>query len=226
MGSRGSILGLRCGHSPAGRGDQPGSPQKPTLGAALLAIALAMRFALVYLPRVVRNIDDPGPWTSGFEILAMCGIALVLLGRANPFPRAPGSSATVWLGRFLFASLLLVVGTQRRYAGFVATLVPAWMPWRLFWAYLVGTAFFAAALAIITGKLARMATTLLGTMFLLFVITLHVPRIAGRFHNGNEWTKRVCRPGMSGGAFALAGVLAGADHSEFPAQAVSAARTG
>ena len=185
----------------------------PALGAALLAIALALRFTLVYLPRVVANIHDPGPWTSGFEILAMCGGALVLLGSAHPPLRAAGSaSSSVSLGRFLFASLLLVVGAQHfRYAGFVATLVPAWMPWRLFWAYFVGTAFFAAALAIMTGKLARLAATLLGTMFLIFVITVHAPRISGKLHDGNEWTSGFVALAMGGGGFALAGALARTD---------------
>jgi uncharacterized membrane protein len=93
------------------------------------------------------------------------------------------------VGRVFMASLLVVVGVQHfMYAGFVATLVPAWIPWRLFWAYFVGVAFFAAAVGILVEKLTRPAGTLLGVMFLVFVVTTHLPRIVMYLRNGNEWT--------------------------------------
>ena len=43
-----------------------------------LALLLLLRALVVFLPRLVANIHDPGPWTSGFELLALCGAALVL----------------------------------------------------------------------------------------------------------------------------------------------------
>ncbi len=107
--------------------------KKMRLAAALLAIVLLLRALVVFVPRLVAHVHDPGPWTSGFEILAMCGAALVLSG------------TLVWLGRILFAVPLLVFRAQHfLYARFVATLVPAWIPWHLFWAIFVGVAFVAA----------------------------------------------------------------------------------
>ena len=50
--------------------------------------------------KLAANIHNPGPWTSGFELLAMCGAALILAGTMTG------------LGRVLFASLLVVVGVQ------------------------------------------------------------------------------------------------------------------
>ncbi len=94
------------------------------------------------------------------------------------------------------------------YGAFVATLIPAWMPGRLFWAYFVGVAFFAAALAIVSGKLAPLAATLLGAMFLLWVVMLHAPRVAAALHNANEWTSMFVALAMSGGAWIVAGALA------------------
>ncbi len=70
----------------------------------------------------------------------------------------------------------------------MATLVPAFMPGRLFWAYFVGVAFFAAAGGILYRLMARPAATMLGVMFFLFVILLHIPRIIGKSSDGNEWT--------------------------------------
>jgi uncharacterized membrane protein len=91
-----------------------------------------------------------------------------------------------------------------QYAKFVATIVPAWIPARLFWAYFVGVAFIAAALAIVTRKMARTASILLGTMFFIWVIILHVPRVAAQPRNGNEVTSLLVALAMSGVSFILA----------------------
>jgi uncharacterized membrane protein YphA (DoxX/SURF4 family) len=109
------------------------------------------------------------------------------------------------LGRILVAVSLVVFGVQHIiYGGFVATLVPAFMPGRLFWAYFVGAAFFAAAIGILTRMLARPAATMLGVMFFLFLILLHIPRIFVHPRDGNEWTSGFVALGMCGGAWIVA----------------------
>jgi uncharacterized membrane protein len=54
--------------------------RKARLAATLLGTVLFLFFLLLHIPRILVNLHDPGPWTSGFEILAMCGGALVLVG--------------------------------------------------------------------------------------------------------------------------------------------------
>jgi uncharacterized membrane protein len=109
------------------------------------------------------------------------------------------------LGRILVAISLVVFGVQHFiYGGFVATLVPAFMPGRLFWAYFVGVAFVAAAIGIVTRILARPAATMLGVMFFLFVVLLHIPRIVGLARDGNEWTSGFVALAMCGSAWILA----------------------
>jgi len=109
------------------------------------------------------------------------------------------------LGRTLMAISLVVFGVQHFiYGGFVATLVPAFMPGRLFWAYFVGVAFMAAAIGILVEMLARPAATMLGVMFFLFVLLLHIPRIIGAPSDGNEWTSGFVALAMCGGAWILA----------------------
>ena len=109
------------------------------------------------------------------------------------------------LGRIFIAIALVVFGVQHfMYGAFVAGLVPAWMPGRLFWAYFVGAAFFAAAAGILYQRSARPAATLLGVMFLLFVVLLHIPRIAAHSSDGNEWTSGFVALAMCGGAWIVA----------------------
>jgi uncharacterized membrane protein len=101
---------------------------------------------------------------------------------------------------------LVVFGIQHfMYANYLATLVPAWMPARLFWAYLVGFGFVAAAIGAVVQRMTRPAGTLLGVMFLLFVMMLHIPRIVTHARDGNEWTSGFVALAMCGGAWILAG---------------------
>jgi uncharacterized membrane protein len=109
------------------------------------------------------------------------------------------------LGRIFVAVSLVVFGIQHFiYGGFVAGLVPAWMPGRLFWAYFVGAAFFAAAVGLLIELFARPAATMLGVMFFLFVVLLHIPRITLHSSDGNEWTSGFVALAMCGGAWILA----------------------
>jgi uncharacterized membrane protein len=182
------------------------------LVAMVLGVVLLLYALFRYVPVLVTRLHDPGPWTVVFEILAMVGGAWVL---AASFPADGRGSASwdnmVWrladVGRFLFAISLVVFAVQHfMYARFVATLVPAWIPARLFWAYFTGIAFVAAAVSIATKRMLRMAAMLLGTMFFLWVVLLHIPRVAGAIRNGNEVTSLFVAVAMCGLSFALAGV--------------------
>ncbi|MGH9400842.1 MAG: hypothetical protein ACRD2P_01900, partial [Terriglobia bacterium] len=69
------------------------------------------------------------------------------------------------LGRFLLAAPMILFGVDHFiFAPFVATIVPPWIPWRLFWVYFCGVALFAAGLSIIVKRQAHLAAALLGTM--------------------------------------------------------------
>jgi uncharacterized membrane protein len=169
---------------------------KTRVTAMLLGFLLFLYFLFLYAPRIAANVHNPGPWTSGAEVLALCGAAWALAG------------ILAKLGRYLFAITLTVFGVQHLlYAKFVATLVPSWIPARLFWAYAVGIAFIAATLSILTNIKARLAATLLGLMFFTWVLIVHLPRVAAAPHNGNEWTSAFVALAMCGGAWIVAATL-------------------
>ena len=170
--------------------------EKTRVTAMLLGFLLFLYFLFLYAPRLATNVHNPAPWTSGAEILALCGAAWVLAG------------IPARLGRYLFALTLTVFGVQHlRYPRFVATLVPYWIPGHLFWAYAVGIAFIATTLSIIVNIKARLAATLLGVMFITWVFILHLSRVASAPHNGSEWTSAFVALAMCGGAWITAGTL-------------------
>jgi uncharacterized membrane protein YphA (DoxX/SURF4 family) len=181
------------------------------VAAILLGVLLVGRVLVVYLPGLVANVRDPGNWTGGFELLALCGASLTLAATLrndrSPIRLPEGVLSNLSrLGRYLYALALIVFGVQHfQYAAFIATLIPNWIPAHLFWAYFVGVAFFGASLSIVSRIQTRLATGLLALMFLLWVLVLHIPRAVTAVNNSNEWTSTFMALAMAGGALILYG---------------------
>ncbi|HTS01754.1 MAG TPA: hypothetical protein VMN04_04470 [Thermoanaerobaculia bacterium] len=188
-----------------------GTKTRSPLAARVLGATLFVYALLLYVPRIAAHVRAPGPWTRIFgvgsplaaaaELLAMSGAAWVLAGSGvEGRPRVPSR-----MGRLLFAGPLVVFGLQHLlYRGFLSTLVPSWVPGPLFFTEVVGAAFLAAAAAIATNKAARPAALLLGTMFGLIVLTLHVPRVVAAAGSLDEWNSAFVALAMTGGAFVVA----------------------
>jgi uncharacterized membrane protein len=103
---------------------------------------------------------------------------------------------------------MIIFGVQHfLYARFIAFLIPAWIPGHLFLAYATGVAFIAAGLAIAAHIFSRLASSLLGLMFLLWFITLHVPRALAQLHTAkgaDEWASALVALAFTGASFLLA----------------------
>lgn len=82
------------------------------------------------------------------------------------------------LGKFIFAIPWLVFGIQHfMYVGFLENLVPAYMPYRIFWVYLAGVGMFAAGVSLLINVKSPLAAFCLGIMLGCFILQLHVPLI-------------------------------------------------
>jgi len=182
--------------------------------AALVLAGVLLAFAtLVTLPTLTTRLGDPGAWASTAEILALCGAACVLTGRlyaAEPRTAARPSAGTArragTIGRIVFASALCIFGGLHYvYAGFVAGLIPAWMPARCALPYLTGSAFLAAAAGLLLDVQARTAASWLGIMFASWAVLVHVPRVAAGLRSAHEWTGLIFALAMWGAAWLLAG---------------------
>ena len=174
------------------------------LGAILLAYDLAP-----YLPGIAANVRNGANWTPASKILAMSGVAFAITGSADRekrtlrWPRVADRLADI--GRFVFAVAVFIWGAQHFiYAQLTASIVPAWMPWRLLWAILVGIAFIAASLAFAFAVEPRAAGILLGVLFFVIVLLVHAPRVSATPMSGREWTSALSALSMCGASFAIA----------------------
>ncbi|HLJ86236.1 MAG TPA: DoxX family protein [Candidatus Angelobacter sp.] len=109
------------------------------------------------------------------------------------------------LGRLFLGIPMLVFGVQHfMYPQLMASLVPAWIPGHLFWAYFVGVALLAAGISILLDRFTQWAATLLGIMILSFVLLIHLPMQIEHHWKRNEVTNMFTDLGLSGGALLLA----------------------
>jgi uncharacterized membrane protein len=120
----------------------------------------------------------------------LSGAIFLLLGFfaiRKDFPAKYGSLPI--LGRVFVPFALAVFGGEHMAsAGFMKDMVPTWIPAHIFWIYFVGLAQFAAALSIIFRKRVELSASLLGFMFLTFVLTMHLPGAIEARNNRVIWT--------------------------------------
>jgi uncharacterized membrane protein len=92
-------------------------------------------------------------------------------------------------GRILLVAPMLAYPVMHfLHTGFVAGLIPPWIPWHFFWVYFTAVTIIAAGLAILFERVARLAAILLGIEILLFCILIHGPFL---FHAPNDpWAAR------------------------------------
>ncbi len=123
----------------------------------------------------------------------MCAAAVALfviglVAAKNDIAQAHGIDKIVALSNLCFAMPLAVFGTEHfTETASIMQLVPAFMPWHLFWTYFVGCALIAASLSIATKIQVRWSGLLLGIMMFLFVAMMDLPGTLGNVHSRISW---------------------------------------
>ena len=107
--------------------------------------------------------------------------------------------------RVLYALALIAFGfSHMAYLDNTVSLVPVWLPWHAGWAYLTGSAYVAAGIAMIVGVYARLAATLSAVQIGLFTLLVWVPRL-GAAHFGDEiWSEFILCCALTSGAWVVA----------------------
>ena len=80
------------------------------------------------------------------------------------------------LGRLLFSLPLVVFGAFHFIAGDkMASAVPAWVPGGGIWVYITGLAMIAAPIAMLTGRMAKLAAQMTALLMLTYAVTVQLP---------------------------------------------------
>lgn len=177
-------------------------------------ITAILFFADLLYPQLTTSlfdINNASQWTVTLELLALCSGAVILAASLHDLSRTIISPAVLEkcsrIAPYTFAiSLLGFALLHYMYADFIATIIPAWMPAHKLLNYVVLVGFVAAAASIIIHIQTRLATALLGIMFLAWVLTLHLPRCFSNPSKADEWSSLFIALAMSGIAFTLSNV--------------------
>jgi uncharacterized membrane protein YphA (DoxX/SURF4 family)/uncharacterized membrane protein len=148
-------------------------------------------------------------WSYGVGgVVLAIGMAAIFL--RGDWQKARGLDKLILFGPLFYAAPLAAFGTEHfTHTKDIASIVPAWIPWHLFWAYFVGACFIAAAFSMATRIEARLSASLLALTFFLFVVLMDLPGWAHHPLNRFAAILTLRELSFSGGALALAATLIG-----------------
>jgi hypothetical protein len=174
-------------------------------GAAVLGAAYLV-FALLCLPGIVAKPLIYNSWGNFFEQCSLVTGAAIVYAR---WSSAWSLETLHRIGRVLLgictASFAL---EQASYLQATANLVPKWLPpSQMFWAVTTTVLFALAAAALLTNRMALLATRLLTLMLVIFGLLVWVPLLLSDPRSHTNWSETAETFAIAGAAWILADLL-------------------
>jgi hypothetical protein len=186
------------------------------MGAAVLGAAYLFS-ALLCLPEIVTAPKVYNSWGNFFEQFSLVAGAAI----------AYGSSSSVWsretldrIGRILLGICTVSFALEQAfYLDATANFVPKWFPPSpMFWAVTTTVLFALAAVALLTNRMALLATRLLTLMLVLFGLIVWVPLVLADPHSHTNWNEITETFAIAGATWILADLLGEHPWNEGPAR--------
>jgi hypothetical protein len=174
-------------------------------GAVVLG-AVYLVFALLCVPGIVAKPRIYNSWGNFFEQFSLVtGAAIVYARLSSAWSReTPNRIGRILLG-ICVASFAL---EQAIYLHATASLVPKWLPpSQVFWAVTTTVLFALAAVALLTNRMALLATRLLTMMLVIFGLLVWAPLLLSDPHNYANWSESAETFAIAGTAWILADLL-------------------
>jgi uncharacterized membrane protein len=143
-----------------------------TRGALFLMVYLAIFWVLPQLLKAAPKPASIGLW------LGFCETVGVMSGAGMIWSQSLRNDAFWQMFARLFGACCVLYGLSHfAYAEFTASMVPAWLPQRLWLAYATGAVHVAAGLAMLLSWQTRSAAWVEGIMMSSFVLLVHLPSL-------------------------------------------------
>jgi putative oxidoreductase len=182
------------------------------LGAVYLACALACVPRIVAAPRIYNN------WGNFFEQFSLVTGATMVYARWSSLWSSlwSGAGSGGWSREMLYRMGRILLGIcsasfcleQAFYLHATATFVPKWLPpGPMFWAVTTTVLFALAAVALVTNRMALLASRLLTLMLVLFGLLVWIPALLSDAHSPTNWSETSETFAIAGTAWILADYL-------------------
>ncbi|HLJ84656.1 MAG TPA: hypothetical protein VKT51_10825 [Candidatus Eremiobacteraceae bacterium] len=194
-------------------------PRTARAGAIVLG-AMYFVFALFTVPFIIKQPLVYNSYGNFFEQFSFVAGAIILYAISPPVAATRDSKLTVF-GYYTFGLCVLSFGLEQLfYLAPTASLVPKWIPpGQMFWAIATTIAFGLAAVALLTGLKARLASGLTTAMLIGFGLIVWAPALVANPHDFFSWTETVETFGIAGSTWMVAEYL-GRPRSNDSAQAI------
>ena len=171
-------------------------------------------YSLVVSPTAMALVAIPiqVTWSYGVGgVVFALGLAAIFL--RGEWRTEPKLDKLILFGPLFYAVPVAAFGTEHfTVTRDIASIVPAWIPWHVFWVYLVGGCFIAAAFSLVTRIWVRLSASLLAGTFFLFVVLMDVPACMQDPHNRFGIALALRELSFCGGPLALAASLSQQQH--------------
>ena len=197
-------------------------PSTARAGAVALG-AIYFIFSLLAVPLIIQQPLVYNNFGNFFEQFSYVAGALVLYARSGPIA-AIRNTKLAKIGYSSFGLCLVSFALEQLfYLPPTVTLVPKWIPpGQMFWAIATTVAFALAAIALLTGFKALLASRLTTAMLLGFELLVWLPALFADPHNFGNWSEALETLAIAGSAWLVADYLArrnsAAPSSASPAQ--------
>ena len=149
---------------------------------------------LLKVPALIVAPKMEAVWLGFGEIAVLMTGGWVLFTRMADLPEGSPlkmltSEKSVRIAQMFFAVWLIPIGLSHIvYAQVTADMVPAWLPYRMGWAYLTGAGHIAAGLGVLFSIFPRVAAMAEAAMIGVFTILVWGPAILSAPHTRLNWT--------------------------------------
>jgi uncharacterized membrane protein YphA (DoxX/SURF4 family) len=183
-------------------------PRTARAGAAALG-AIYFIFALLAVPLILEHPLVYNGYGNFFEQLSLASGAMILYACSGPITSAR-TTRLAQIGYYLFGICVVSFTLEQLfYLSATASLVPKWIPpGQMFWAIATTAAFALAAIALLTGFKALLASRLTTAMLVSFGLLIWLPALFANPHSLLNWTESMETFAIAASAWLVADLLA------------------
>ncbi len=181
---------------------------KTARAGALALGALYLTFALLWVPHIISTPRIYDRWGNFFEQFSLVSGALIVYATAAG--RDSEQDARVARIGYVFFGVCVISFTleQLLYLSGTAQFVPKWIPpGQMFWAVVTTIAFALAAIALLSGRSALLASRLLTLMLIGFALLVWLPAPFADPHKLINWAGNAQNLAITGAAWIVTDYL-------------------
>lgn len=176
-------------------------------------LILIFSFLFRHLPAMIGNSFEGILWNiNAYKSFVFFGGSLLVAASffkegGNNSNKILTNDSLITIGWIILSFFLILCGAAHfKFADFVPSLIPGYIPFPDFWTYYAGVALIAGGMGLIFKQTRRYAAALSGLMIFLWFILLHIPRAISTPDVYEEWMGVGESLSFSGILFLLAGL--------------------